>query len=89
MKQKLSRADIQQLHQLGSMKEKGILTQEEFTTEKGMLLDQDGRKAQRPSIWIPWLAGAVAVLLLIIAIVGLSSAPSAHKGSKPVTSEHH
>jgi hypothetical protein len=78
MNRKLSRADINQLHQLGSMKEKGILTADEFAALKSALFDEGrGGGSRRPALWF---AGAAAVLLIIAAVADTSSGGSAAHG---------
>jgi hypothetical protein len=78
MKQKLSRADVQQLHELAAMKGKGILTSDEFSTLKGALLD-GGRPvpSRKPALW---LVGAGVFLLIIAAAVDTTSGGSAAHG---------
>jgi len=62
MIKKLSRADISHLHQLGQMREKGILTAEEFAALKiGMFERSGAARSARPALWF---AGAALVLLL-------------------------
>lgn len=75
MKRKLSRTDISQLHALGAMKDKGILSQDEFAAQKGMLLERTEKPETtgRPLIWV---GGAAAVLVLVAAAFG-----SAYGGS--------
>jgi len=78
MKRHLSRADMNHLHQLGALKERGILTPEEFTAEKTMLLNREDPAstptARRPSLTRPvWVASALALLIFAVAIVGISS----------------
>lgn len=86
MKRKLSRSDIAQLHELGVMKEKGILTQDEFTAQKTGVLSGDPGRAS-PGRLPLWLAGVAAVLLIIVAVVGSSSGRSAaHELGTPTQS---
>lgn len=89
MKRKLSRGDIQQLHALGAMKDKGILNQDEFAAQKGLLLEcaENPAKPGRPLIW---LAGAAAVLVLIAAAFGSAYGGSAaHEVGKAALSSQH
>lgn len=75
MKRKLSRGDIQQLHALGAMKDGGILNQEEFAAQKGLLLEQENRPAKSGNP-LTWIGGAAAILVLVAAAFG-----SAYGGS--------
>lgn len=76
MTRRISRADIQHLHQLGQMKEKGILTAEEFADQKAVVLAPplvharlSGRSpAARLTLWA---TGAVAALILFGATFGV------------------
>jgi hypothetical protein len=94
MKRTLSRADIQQLHTLGLMKDKGILTPEEFASEKSFVLNQVTRlndRRQAPSRLAMWVLGGVAGCLLVIAAVGIMPGGSvAHQQPNPekISAQH-
>ena len=78
MKQKLSRADVQQLHELAAMKGKGILTSDEYATLKaGLLEGGNALPRRRPALW---LVGAGVFLLIIAAAVDTTSGGSAAHG---------
>ena len=82
MIKKLSRADISHLHQLGQMREKGILTAEEFAALKiGMFERSGAARSARPALWF---AGAALVLVIIAAVADTSSGRSAAHGSDGV-----
>ena len=77
MKRMLSRGNIQQLHELGLMKDKGILTADEFAALKVELLENHRRGGTRgPVVWIA--ATAVAVALVIAAFDTTSGSLAAH-----------
>lgn len=88
MKRKLSRGDIQQLHALGAMKERGILSQDEFAAQKGLLLEREN-DASKPGHPLFWVGGAAAVLVLIAAAFGSAYGGSAaHEVGKAPLSIH-
>ena len=70
MRGKLSQRDITQLHALGDMKNRGILTAEEFQAEKNLLLHS---KEVAPNRWVPWILGTALAFVLVLAIIGASS----------------
>lgn len=81
MRRRLSRTDIAQLHELGAMRERGILTPEEFTAQKGFVLDGEaGKKQERPGNMTMWIVGAIAILLIIVVVIGSASGGSAAHG---------
>jgi hypothetical protein len=82
MIKKLSRADISHLHQLGQMKEKGILTSEEFAALKvSMFEGSHPARSARPAFWF---AGAALALVLIAAVADTSSGGSEAHGTEGV-----
>jgi hypothetical protein len=73
MNRKLSRSDIRQLHQLGAMKDRGILTADEFAEQKLLFLAPaafGGRAAGRLK---RRLAIAAVVVVLGLAAFGFTS----------------
>ena len=88
MKGKLSRADVQQLHELGAMKNKGILTAEEFATLKIALLeDHRTRQMRRPAVW--FVAAGVALVLIVAAVDTSSGGSAAHGVGQAVAAAQH
>lgn len=71
------------------MKERGILSQDEFAAQKGLLLEAVDNSASsgRPLFW---LGGAAAVLVLIAAALGSAYGGSAaHQVSKAASASQH
>jgi hypothetical protein len=82
MKRKLSRDDIRHLHQLGMMKDKGILTAEEFSEQKGIVLNPVIHRASQPPTsekprWATWAITAIVALMVGLAAVGMQPGGSA------------
>lgn len=78
MRRRLSRTDIAQLHELGAMRERGILTPEEFAAQKGFVLDGErGKKQERSGHMTIWVVAAIAILLIIVVAIGSASGGSA------------
>jgi hypothetical protein len=82
MTRKISRADIQHLHDLGKMKDRGILTAEEFADQKAIVLSQDEREQQRSvpfatgrlTFWTSALAAALIIVAVTLGVFGDRSA---------------
>src|SRR3982750_3689453 len=70
---KISNADVRQLQKLAWMKERGILTQDEFAQQKAHLLNSP--EETRPPVrlfgsprLVAWVVGAAAVLTVAVAL---------------------
>jgi hypothetical protein len=78
---RLSRRDIHQLHSLGAMRDKGILTADEFAKQKSLLLNVDAntrpRAVRMPRRLAVWTAGVAAGLLALTALISMPSGKSA------------
>ena len=74
---KLSRGQIRQLHELASMKEKGVLTADEFSRHKSLVLERNTGAPPPPRSRAPWLLAAVAALAMVGAAIVITSGGSA------------
>jgi hypothetical protein len=82
MQGKLSRGQIRHLHELASMKDKGVLTAEEFNCHKALVLESSTQRTapQSSRRVAPWLLAAVAALIITgVAIVGTSGGSTAQR----------
>jgi hypothetical protein len=81
MTRKISRADIQHLHELGKMKDRGILTADEFADQKAIVLSRE-REQQRSgpfatgrlTFWTSALAAALIIVAVTLGVFGDRSA---------------
>jgi hypothetical protein len=90
MQGQLSRGEIRHLHVLAALKDKGVLTDEEFKRHKALVLESSTqRTAAKPSRSVaPWLVAAVAALIITgVAIVVTSGGSMAQRLGTPAPAE--